>query len=177
MPSTLSAPGPWGPWRMPARVAGFPELVTYPSANPLRSAQTPKGCVTQRPDLWGLCPTCTRRQHRAQAAGRVQTVSHVQEEGRVQAAGACAVWCPTRAELLHPSQFLPSLKAGLQTLPSIKTPGLNSTSLSLVFICFLHSPWTPTAPVPQVRGTADCLSNPRFWEVRQALVGPFFSYP
>lgn len=58
-----------------------------------------------------------------------------------------------------------AIKVALRVLLSITLLELY-TDLSLVSNCRLHSPWTPTAPVPQVRGLLTGLCNRSFWESR-----------
>lgn len=92
---------------------------------------------------------------RAQAPGRVRAISLEPEEGRVQAVGRRAGGAPPNpGGAFARDPILWAIKVALRVLLSITLLELY-TDLSLISNCRLHSPWTPTAPVPQVRGAAD----------------------
>jgi hypothetical protein len=95
---------------------------------------------------------------RAQAQGRVLAISLEPEKGRVQAAGARA-WClpPGRSFCARPNTLRYKGRAPRASLHH--APRTLQTDLSSIFNRRLHSPWTPTAPVPPVRGTADGISG------------------
>lgn len=119
-----SAPGASGPgagqsardqasWN---RSTGSQTLCAQPFARSLPSPE--KGGVTQRGVVGRLCPTC-KKEGCLQTSGRAQAVSLEPEEGRVQAAGACAGAVPHSGGTFALDPILSTIKVALLVLLSI----------------------------------------------------------